>query len=735
MTDRQRNRSQSIDEFPGRYAKTGRFSLGTPRTIRVIDRGRRVLFCRSKSGDDAVLCLWSLSTESGEEHLVVDPAALTIDDTNLPPAERARRERARESASGIVAFSVDAAGRRCCFALGGELFVVDLADETVTSPETDGVVFDPHLRADGTAVAYHSAGALRLCTLDPDSRAGGASGDRTLRDDNDPLISFGRAEFVAAEEMGRSRGFWWSPEGTSLLATRVDEQPVRELWIADPAHPERPPTSVRYPAAGTANASVALELVDIDGNHRSIDWSDGGRYEYLADVVWEADRDPLIVRQTRDQRTVSIAQLTLGGDAEPDRFAERATITDDVWVELHPGSPAWSPAGLLTIEDRDTVRGLFLDREPIGPTGLQIRSIVGVVAAVEAETSAVVVTAWTDPTEIHVFSLPLDGGGLCGETEQLSSDAGVNGAVLGGSTIVVTSAGPDKAGSQTSVHELAADGLAPGDGHPIADHSADPGFAAEPHFVALGRSELPAAVFLPTDHDSTTPLPVLLDPYGGPHAQRVLKTHNGHLPSRWFAEQGYAVVVADGRGTPGRGPAWERTVSGDLANPVLEDQLEALDAALDMYDELDGNRVAIRGWSFGGYLAALAVLRRPDRFHAAIAGAPVTRWGLYDTHYTERYLGHPDQHPEHYARSDLWVDGPAGPELAKLERPMLLIHGLADDNVVAAHTLRFSTALLATGSAHQVLPLSGVTHMTPQVAVAENLLRLQLEFLDRTVGT
>jgi dipeptidyl-peptidase-4 len=203
-------------------------------------------------------------------------------------------------------------------------------------------------------------------------------------------------------------------------------------------------------------------------------------------------------------------------------------------------------------------------------------------------------------------------------------------------------------------------------------------------------------------------------------------------------------------------------VWGDLAGPVLDDQLAALDAALARFDVLDGDRVGIRGWSFGGYLAALAVLRRPDRFHAAVAGAPVTAWSLYDTHYTERYLGHPDTHPDHYRRSDLLPDlaspgdgsgdgaaarrpgdgdgssaagepgEPGGERL--LRRPLLLVHGLADDNVVAAHTLRLSSALLADGSPHQVLPLSGVTHMASQVSVAENLLRLQLSFLDETIG-
>ena len=195
------------------------------------------------------------------------------------------------------------------------------------------------------------------------------------------------------------------------------------------------------------------------------------------------------------------------------------------------------------------------------------------------------------------------------------------------------------------------------------------------------------------------------------------------------------MVVADGRGTPGRGPAWDRAVRGNLAVPVLEDQVDALHAVAATDDRLDLGRVAIRGWSFGGYLAALAVLRRPDVFHAAVAGAPVADWRLYDTHYTERYLGHPDVEPENYLRSGLcsaedWA--PRGDDVP--DRPLLLVHGLADDNVVVAHTLALSRALLEAGRRHQVLPLSGVTHMTPQVEVAENLLLVQLVFLQESLG-
>jgi dipeptidyl-peptidase-4 len=221
---------------------------------------------------------------------------------------------------------------------------------------------------------------------------------------------------------------------------------------------------------------------------------------------------------------------------------------------------------------------------------------------------------------------------------------------------------------------------------------------------------------------------VLLDPYGGPHHRQVLAARDRYLVAQWFADQGFAVLVTDGRGTPGRGPAWERAIWRDLAGPVLDDQVEALHAVAADHPELDLGRVAIRGWSFGGYLAALAVLRRPEVFAAAVAGAPVTDWRLYDTHYTERYLGHPAADPDAYRRSSLLADA------AKLERPLLLIHGLADDNVVAAHSLRLSGLLLTAGRPHNVLPLSGVTHLAAQQAVAESLLNLQLAFLRDALG-
>jgi dipeptidyl-peptidase 4 len=268
---------------------------------------------------------------------------------------------------------------------------------------------------------------------------------------------------------------------------------------------------------------------------------------------------------------------------------------------------------------------------------------------------------------------------------------------------------------------------------PVATFAQTPVLTARPRLLEAGERRVPTAVLLPTGYrEGDGPLPVLMDPYGGPQGQRVLYAHNPHLVSQWFADQGFAVIVADGRGTPGRSPAWEKSVAFDLAAVTLQDQVDTLHALAGSLP-LDLGRVAIRGWSYGGYLSALAALRRPDVFHAAVVGAPVSDLRLYDTHYQERYLGHPGERPEVYERNSLVGDhGLVG--AAEPARPMMIIHGLADDNVLVAHSLRLSTALLAAGRPHEVLPLSGVTHMTPQEQVAENLLLLQVDFLKRSLG-
>ncbi|MCP4962284.1 MAG: S9 family peptidase [Actinomycetia bacterium] len=690
------------ESFPRQHARTRRFSLGAPRNFSVSGDGRRVFFLRSGGGDDPLTCLWVLDAASGETELLVDPGALGVEDGDLTSAERARRERAREQAGGVVSFALDSAGRTASFVLGGVPFVHDTTDRTTSGLEIDGTAFDARVSPDGTFVAYVDDRELRI--------VGANVADRSICRDESPTVSWGSAEFVAGEEMGRTRGFWWSPDSRRLVAARVDVAPVDVWYLADPTNPATAPRSMRYPAAGTPNAEITLAVFDVEGNRVEIDLGFGGadaRWEYLADVVWNTSGLFAVV-QPRDQRSTVVVEI----DPDSGATSEVAAIEDRVWVELVPGSPSWIDGALVTVEERGDTRQMCLDGEAVSGANLWVRSVVG------SYLGGIVFTASADPTETHVYRWTRAG------VEQLTVEPGVHSAVVGGPTMVVTSRSLEKPGVEARV-------LAGAATFAVDDLSEHPVIEPSVTLMRSGEREVATAVLLPSPgsgRDTGGPLPVLLDPYGGPHAQRVQRSHALFTSSQWFADQGFVVIVADGRGTPGRTTSWERSVWGDLAGPVLDDQIAALEAVADRHPgRLALDRVAIRGWSFGGYLAALAVMRRPDVFHAAVAGAPVTDWLLYDTHYTERYLGHPDEHPEHYRSTSLVTEAEA------LTRPLMLIHGLADDNVVSAHTLQLSGALLAAGRAHEVLPLSGVSHMTPQEVVAENLLLLQLDFLRRSL--
>ncbi|MFE2581341.1 prolyl oligopeptidase family serine peptidase [Streptomyces sp. NPDC059378] len=698
------------DSFPRRHARTQRFTLGAPRSYTVAPDGARVVFLRSGSGTDRANSLWVLDVSEGRERVVADPRALLGGASeNLSAEERARRERSREGGAGIVGYATDEAVELASFALSGRLFTAELRAGTARELPVPGPVIDPRPAPDGRHVAYVHEGALRVVDAE-------GAGDRALAEPDSASISYGLAEFVAAEEMSRSRGFWWAPESDRLLVARVDDTPVRRWWISDPAHPERDPQHVPYPAAGTPNAEVRLLIIDLDGSRTEVSW-DRARYPYLARVHWSAAGAPLLLVQARDQRS----QLFLAVD--PDTGATRMVHADEdrIWLDLFAGVPCWSPSGkLIRIADEGGARVLTVGERPLTGPQLHVRAVLDVadedvlVAASAGEGAAAPETG-----EVHVYRVNERG------LERVSQVPGVHTAVRAGGVTVLASATPDRPGTEVQVLRGGKRTAT------VRSYAEDPGMSPRVTLTEGGARRIPCAVLMPTDYPGDTPLPVLMDPYGGPHGQRVVAAHNAYLTSQWFADQGFAVVVADGRGTPGRSPGWEKAVHRDFT-VSLDDQVEALQDLAKSYP-LDLSRVAIRGWSFGGYLAALAVLRRPDVFHAGIAGAPVTDWRLYDTHYTERYLGTPDADADAYARSGLVTDeglsAADGPH-----RPLMIVHGLADDNVVAAHTLRLSSALLAAGRPHEVLPLSGVTHMTPQETVAENLLLLQVDFLRRALN-
>ncbi len=692
--------SGPLEEYPRQVARTRGFTLGLPRSFTVAPDGSRVVFLRSKAGDDPVTCLWALDPASGQERCVFDPRTHGLEGEDvLSEAERARRERVRERSSGVTAYATDRAVRRVVFAVAGRPYVADLVEGWVEELTVPGTVDDPRLDPTGQRVAYVVDGALHVRDLE--------GSNRVLAADDDPDTFWGLPEFVAAEEMRRLRGHWWSPDGRYLAATRVDERRVAIWWISDPTDPAAPPRAVRYPQAGTEDADVRLFVFDVrDGARVEVEW-DRATFPYLARVLWDEPGPLTLLVQARDQRRVRLLQA----DHERGTTATVAELEDPEWFDLPEDAPGRLADGrlVMVVPDRgtDTYR-LTVGGEPVTPAGLQVREVLSV-------GEGVLFRASEEPTEVDLWRFRPDRG-----LERLSEGPGVHTGAEGGGVLVRSSSRLEAPLPETVVLRGA------GEAHRVASAAEEPVVRPRPRMLRLGARELRAALLLPDGREPDRPLPVVLDPYGGPapFANRVMASGGLFCTSQWIADHGFAVLVVDGRGMDGRGPAWHRAMHRDFT-VALEDQVDALDAAAERFGFLDLGRVGIRGWSFGGYLAALAVLRRPDRFHAAVVGAPVTDWRLYDTHYTERYLGHPGVDPEPYERCSIVADAP------RLSRPMLLIHGLADDNVYVAHTLRLAAALFEAGRFAELVLIPSATHLTRDVAVTENLLRVQVDFLRR----
>ncbi len=690
--------------FPRQKATTRNFQSGAPRSFQITQSGEQVIFLRSAHGKDAVNSLWIYDIKKNLEVKLADPNDLLTSSEEIPQAERARRERMRETTSGITSYSIDATGTKIVFALSGLLFLVDSKSGDISELTVTGPIIDPQLSPDGNYIAWTTGKDLLVCK---------SSGTYEINLTNETTsdISWGLVDFIAAEELGRMRGFWWAPNSTELIIEKTDNRLVPTWWISDPTNPQNEPQPHKYPAAGTVNPIVELYKSDLVGKMLKVDW-DRTTFEYLVAVNWQKDHNALITVANRAQTNFLTFELV------ENTLEIRAKVEDSKFIDVIPGQPRWLDEQVLTVIDNgetDT-RQILLDGKSLSPDGLQVMSVLGA----DEQHIYFVGTENAIDRDLYIIDkasklTKLTSGGVNLASAPVSTPSGTY-LVLASSHTLEIKREFTLLRNVEPVHKF--DHLAE---HPVVNPVVN--------YFKTGPNQVNTAVLFPTNHKmGSKKLPVIMRPYGGPHGAQVLNGALIYVEDQWFADQGFVVVVADNRGTPGRGPNWDRSIHLDLAEPVLVDQVAAIQDIANHYpDDVDATRVGITGWSFGGYLAALAVLDRPDIFHAGVAGAPVTDWELYDTAYTERYLGNPNENSEIYKAHSLIE------KAHKLSRPLLIVHGLADDNVVAAHSLRLSAELLKHKKKHEFLPLAGVTHMTPQEVITENLMLRTVEFFNENL--
>jgi dipeptidyl-peptidase-4 len=674
--------------FISQLASSGRFRNGAPRSFAVTENG--VYFLQSAGPTDSVLQLKHIYLQTGEINIIFNPANVEIT-SDLPEAEKARRERLRESGSGITAFSVSDSGATITFALNGTLFLVQMNPELRIDIAQYSDVFDPQLSADGSTIACVRNGSVWVIPTAALERGY----QITPTDEN----TWGLADFLSAEEFGRSSGFWFSPDGTQLLVQYSNDSMVKDIALADLAQPTKPVTNYKYSFAGTANPKIGLRVFSATTGSQALSW-DTESFPYLSQAGWSDNNSIFAVVLDRSQKQLHHLKFDLSMGASITDMVQQQT-----WVESSPKLHRAHQQTRWDIRDdfEANQRRLFRNGLPVTEPDFYVRSIG------YSNAELALVEATKDSAFNQILQVSQEG-----VTELTPLNKYCNLLAANDSVRVIMATDFEQEPEYFVVT-------------PEQQFSI-PDLSYVPH-VSINLNRLPntstnrTVVLLPKE--ISAPLPVIMSPYGGPHAQLVLASKRKYALDQWFADQGFAVIVSDGLGSPGVNTHWEHAITKNFL-VSLDCQIAALEQAVKtLPGVLDVDRVGIRGWSFGGYLSALATMTHPEIFKVAVAGAPVTEWRLYDSAYTERYLGNPETDPETYDRNSLLTLTPS--KIGKL----LIVHGLADDNVLAAHSLQLSAHLINLGLQHQFLPLSNVTHMTPQVSVTETLLKTELSMFQQ----
>lgn len=693
-------------------AITGDAPLSGPSLMKakVAPDGSRVTFLRGKDDNRFQLDLWEYDLASGETRLLVDSALVLPGKEVLSDAEKARRERQRIAAlSGIVDYQFSPDGRSLLFGLGGDLYLYSLTTgtaETAATPASplrqlthgEGFATDPKVSPKGGYVSFIRDRNLWLIDL-ADGKA------RQLTNDGSDVIGNGVAEFVADEEMDRHTGYWWAPDDSAIAFARIDESavPIKqriEMYADHTAVVEQ-----RYPAAGETNVSIQLGVIAAKGGKPR--WIDLGNNPdiYLARVDWRNPNELSFQRQSRDQHKLEL----ILADLRSGKQRTLVTETSDTWVPLHnnlrflDGRDAF-----LWSSERSGFAHLYLiDMNSGAATALTSGDwMVEDVLALDQDNGVVYFSGTRDSVlEKHIYALPLTGGN---PTRRSAAEGWHEASFADNASIYVDHWSNPQTPPQTQLFR--ADGTLiatllenrTGAGHPYQRY-------IEAHrpieFGAMTAADgqlLHYSLIKPSDFDAHKKYPVVVYVYGGPAGQTVRKVWSPDF-NQYLAQHGYLVFSIDNRGTPRRGVRFGSALYRQQGNVEVDDQLRGLQM-LRSLPFVDGKRIGVYGWSNGGYMTLMLLAKASHAYACGAAGAPVTDWALYDTHYTERYMGLPADNAEGYRQSSVFT------HLDGLTSKLLLIHGMADDNVQFSNSIQLMSALQKRGKMFELMTYPGAKH-------------------------
>jgi dipeptidyl-peptidase-4 len=675
--------------------------------------GSRVTYLQGKAGDKDRLDLWEYNVHDKMARVLIDSSSLEPAHATLSAEEISRRERARTAAlAGILEYSYSPSGDALLFPLSGKLYYFRLPSHQTSSSVmvivTHGFVTDPSLAPTGAMLAY--VRDQNLWTYDIATKV-----ESAVTHDGTGPVKNGMAEFVAQEEMDRTTGYWWAPDGKHIAFARVDESPIKLSDRFEISSDNVATFPQRYPVAGSPNALVTLGVSDV--RTHKITWMDLGSDPdiYLARVNWLPDGKTLAIqRQSRNQRRLDL----LFADIATGRSRLVLSESSSTWIELHHElSFLQHSQEFVWASSRDGYQHLYL----YDYQGRLIRQLTAgkwmvenfraraTMGINERERLIYFIATERTPTERHLYRTSLDT--LDPRViHRITQDAGVHGITMSpDARFYIDNVSSVEHPAQVALHsvdgELMATLLANSldADHPDAPFLADNSLPEFGTLLSADQQTLHYRLYKPLHFDPGKRYPAIVDVYGGPGAQRVLNNWSGASFIQILTRAGYVVFQLDNRGSAFRGTAFQAPIHDRLSDAEVADQV--LGARwLGSQPYVDPQRMGVWGWSYGGYMTLMLMFKAPDVFSAGMAGAPVTDWSLYDTHYTERYLDRPSDNPDGYASSSVL------PYAMNLTGKLLVMHGMADDNVLFLHSTKLLRTLQDLGKPFEVMVYPGAKH-------------------------